>query len=604
MPRVPDSDMMLRYIPVDGTIGKKTLFRTLQRERTWTVEKCQKAFDRLHEDGRIRIGRGASIQRTAADGGGSPEPHDTQTAEVKHTAPAGSDTSAGQSVHYKTSDQDEDGGEAKPDTGDEEDEDEEEDTRALNDSGRTDIKVESKPLSEVIYAIGKGEYRIPQFQRDYVWEKGRVCRLLDSIVETLPIGSIFIWRAGRENNRFARQLVGVDAPPVKDGDDVSFVLDGQQRLASLYFVLRGRSTYTFDHRRICFDLRKKRFVVRDADRGRYWSVADIWEFSDVEPATLSQDQRTAAKSCWKLLQKYPVSVVEVSNKTLPQVKRIFERINQGGKRLNRFDLISVHTWTSAFDLREKVANDVNHKLRDGFGTISPGIVTQIIALWKKDGCAWKHEYQLKAKEDIQDNWGDTVRSILSAVQFLRDHCGVRRSEMLPYEAMLILLAYAFARSRRPLSPGQITSIKQWFWRASFGQRYGSHVAETIREDKAFFDKLIDGECPEFRHLPQLSVDHLISTKITKSDSAIRNAFLCLLAQRGPTDLLDGSPIDVGEIPISDLRDPEKHHIFPKAHLTGPNASQEHALANICFLSRLTGGSEQRHLRYILLNLSA
>src|SRR5687768_1211045 len=91
------------------------------------------------------------------------------------------------------------------------------------------IRVVSDLMRNLILRVGSGEYRVPQFQREFVWEKQRVIELFDSIYKEYPIGSIFLWKAGREHNHLFRHSVELNIRPIEDDEDVYFILDGQQR---------------------------------------------------------------------------------------------------------------------------------------------------------------------------------------------------------------------------------------------------------------------------------------------------------------------------------------------------------------------------------------
>ena len=114
----------------------------------------------------------------------------------------------------------------------------------------------------LIADVESGRYRIPQFQREYVWPKTKVRELLDSIYHEFPIGSFFLWDAERKHNHLFRQLVDLGIPAVEDNDDVSFILDGQQRITSLYVTLKGLTVNGIDYRSIVFDLQEQ--VFKDA----------------------------------------------------------------------------------------------------------------------------------------------------------------------------------------------------------------------------------------------------------------------------------------------------------------------------------------------------
>jgi len=456
-------------------------------------------------------------------------------------------------------------------------------------SSQTERKIEVKPstLANLVADVGSGRYRIPQFQREFVWNKSKVRELFDSIYQEFPIGSFFLWDAERENNHLFRQLVDLGIPAVGKHDDVSFILDGQQRITSLYVTLKGLTINGVDYRHIVFDLRDQVFKDRPADNRRYVAVCDIW---GVDAMMLSQqlppEHIPAFSRCWRTLQTYPISIVEVRDKDLPAVCKIFRRINQGGQRLSRFDLISAMTYTPAFDLRDRFKKDVLAKLEQkSFGVIEPAILTQLLALVKHGQCTERYEYSLST-DDIKAEWDNAVQSLLLAADALRRNMGVVNAAYLPYGAFLILLAYYFQKSgQRSMPQEHLEWAKHWFWRASFAQHYGSAGPTRIGRDKQLFDDLLAGKQPPFDVPLRLTVADLVKTRMTWSASAIRRAFLCLLATRNPVHLVNNGPLDLVNGGISDFGSNEKHHLFPNAYLTreGAEGAEIHALPNFCFL---------------------
>lgn len=449
------------------------------------------------------------------------------------------------------------------------------------------IRIQPETLTNVVVAVRKGQYRIPQFQREFVWEKPKVFELFDSIYKEYPIGSFFLWKADRSHNRLFRHSIELGIPPVKDDEDVSFILDGQQRITSLYVTLMGLTARGTDYSRICFDAKDQKFTFREPDNNRYVSVCDIWGGRALDILeSLEKPYTDAYKRCWKIFQTYPISTVIVAVKDLPAVCKIFQRINQSGKRLDRFDLISSMTFSTNFDLREKFSQDILAPLKQtGFGEISPVIVTQLMALLKKGACTERAEFSLTA-EEIKELWQSVIESVLLATDTLRKNFGVKNSQYLPYGAMLTLLAFFFAKYRkRFLTSEQLEWVSKWFWWASFSQHYGSGGPTKMGRDAELFDNLQKGEQPPFKPSVDLTTETLIGTKMTQSGSAIRNAFLCLLAHRGPLHLVNNGPLDLVNGSISDFTSAEKHHIFPQAFLrrSGVAALEVHDLPNFCFL---------------------
>jgi uncharacterized protein with ParB-like and HNH nuclease domain len=92
--------------------------------------------------------------------------------------------------------------------------------------------------SDLISEIETGQVKIPQFQRKFVWDIKSSAKLLDSIIKAYPIGTFIYWRTN-ERLRAVRNLGNIELPEPKDGEYVNYVLDGQQRLTSLFATLKG-----------------------------------------------------------------------------------------------------------------------------------------------------------------------------------------------------------------------------------------------------------------------------------------------------------------------------------------------------------------------------
>ncbi|MDZ4657522.1 MAG: DUF262 domain-containing protein [Bythopirellula sp.] len=453
-------------------------------------------------------------------------------------------------------------------------------------------KIEVRPgqLGNLIVYVQEGQYRVPQFQRNYVWPKTKVRDLFDSIYQEFPIGSFFLWSADRQFNHLFRNVLDIGVRPVGPNDSVSFILDGQQRITSLFAALKGLTIArphgeNVDFRTIVFDLQDEKFRIRKADDKRYVAVADIWNKNPFELAKrIDEAYAPALERCWTTLKTYPISIVEVRDKDLHDVCQIFQRINQGGKRLDRFDLVAAMTFTDDFDLREQFQTDILKPLKEKkFGGIKPAVVTQLLALCQSGQCSERHEFALTT-EQVQSLWPKAVSGIMLAADTLRSNMGVTNEGYLPYDAILTLLAYYFAKSRnRALPVEHMKWVKRWFWRAAFGQHYGSGGATTIARDRELLDQLIANESAQLEIPVNLTVDDLQKIKMTQTSSALRNAFLCLLALQRPSHLKNNGTLDLLNN-ISGFTSPEKHHIFPQAYLrkSFPDAAV-HALPNFCFL---------------------
>ena len=93
-------------------------------------------------------------------------------------------------------------------------------------------------ITDLINDVKRGYIKIPQFQRDFIWPKEKAANLMDSIVKSYPIGTIILWKT-KETLRSVRNLGGVSLPETPSGDFIQYVLDGQQRLTSIFASLIG-----------------------------------------------------------------------------------------------------------------------------------------------------------------------------------------------------------------------------------------------------------------------------------------------------------------------------------------------------------------------------
>jgi len=126
------------------------------------------------------------------------------------------------------------------------------------------IKVDELKLSDIVNDIEHGHLRIPRFQRDFVWERSKVIKLLDSIYKEYPIGSFFLWETTGKYNLFYRDLpeLGILPKQPRADEKLKFILDGQQRICSLYAAWYGLKVEIKDNRKvkiidcsdICLDL--------------------------------------------------------------------------------------------------------------------------------------------------------------------------------------------------------------------------------------------------------------------------------------------------------------------------------------------------------------
>ena len=453
------------------------------------------------------------------------------------------------------------------------------------------IVVHNLTLAGLIDSVRRGEIRIPRFQRAFVWGKTDVTHLLDSMQKEFPIGTIFLWDAPAEYNGLLRDIPELKQPPVRHGHGHRIILDGQQRVTSLYAVISALEIRPVDYGKFVVDLDEdgtsrqpaSRFSYRQPDNQRYVAICELLSNDFLHIYNdLTDARRKVFQTVQLTLTGYPFSVVTVTVDNLHDAVVIFERINRRGRRLSRYDLICAGVWSQEFDLRELTEKEIVDKHKPSFGKIPEARVPQALALLTKDGAEERAQFALQT-EEIQAVWSETVEGFRLAVGFLRTNLGVARSEFLPYDAVLPVLVKYFHESgtKSVESAEHLRQLFFWFWRSAFSLRFGSSTDTRITEDAQWVKRLIAVDMPY--PLVQLEELDLTSLKMSAT-SAVARGILCLLNLRQPLHFKSKAKINIGTPHFSTFTKAERHHIFPAGFLVQHRMKKHvHALPNFCFI---------------------
>ena len=213
-------------------------------------------------------------------------------------------------------------------------------------------------LSGLISDIKIGDIALPELQRPFVWKNAKVRNLFDSMYRGFPVGFFLFWEPSVVEGT---RTIGTNS---KQKTPRLLVVDGQQRLTSLYSVMTGtpviREGYDAEMIEISFNPLQEKFQVADAttrnNRQFLSNISEIWDpdadFDDVKEVyfkqleqvqELSDEERKRARVALNRLEKlssYPFTALELTaNVDEEQVAEVFVRINSEGKKLNQADFI-------------------------------------------------------------------------------------------------------------------------------------------------------------------------------------------------------------------------------------------------------------------------
>lgn len=220
------------------------------------------------------------------------------------------------------------------------------------------FKEVSYNLAKLIQDIEMGEIGLPEIQRPFVWPNSKVRDLFDSMYKGFPVGYLLFWTNGIGDGH---RQIGANT---KQKVPRLLIVDGQQRLTSLYAVMQGVPVVRDDYRQeqisIAFSPLTEKFEVTDAavrknpefipDISQIWSAhTDMFELAEEYLTRLraarpvsAEETKAIRKAINNLdnLQTYPFTALELSSAaTEEQVADVFVRINSKGTTLNQADFI-------------------------------------------------------------------------------------------------------------------------------------------------------------------------------------------------------------------------------------------------------------------------
>ncbi|GAA6850121.1 DUF262 domain-containing protein [Helicobacter pylori] len=333
-----------------------------------------------------------------------------------------------------------------------------------------------KSIKDVVDELNV-RYFLPDIQREYVWlkkaDEKKIEQLFDSILRGYPIGSFLFWKLQKEDiarsdeqdeNKLNFQLyqfiTNYDERKSHNEkiyieqitrDDLSIVLDGQQRLTSLYIGLKGTRTLrkkgarydnpnAYEEKRLYLNLKHQpnmdnpednyqfEFHAKTPanDKDHFWfKVGDILELESVWNYAKDHGIEGNALNLLEKLKdafqtKQLISFFEEKEKNLDKVLNIFIRVNSGGEKLSYSDLLmSILTASFSSDIREKMNELVDALKIKGFENVGKDQVlkTCLLLIGKDTNFELKNFNKNNVKK-IEENWEKITESIYDAAKLL------------------------------------------------------------------------------------------------------------------------------------------------------------------------------------------
>lgn len=398
-------------------------------------------------------------------------------------------------------------------------------------------------IAEVVKDISANKYVLPSIQREFVWSTSQIEKLFDSVMQDYPFGAFLFWELSKEQNTLYdfysflqnyHEKTAKHNPKVNltGNDNVMAVLDGQQRLTSIYIGLKGTYAYkmpfkqwknnsAFAERKLYLNIVEASkdetdkyefsFLAADDvknDAEHYWfevgKILDMTELGAVMnylmqniafSGVYTQDQSIFANATlsqlFKVIHTQPsISYYKVKSEKLDKVLQIFIRVNSGGTVLSYSDLllsIATAQWEK-LDARKEITEFVDYinSIGSGFNVNKDFILKASLVLTGFSDIAFKVDnFNKQNMLKIEQNW-QTIKTSITQAFLLVSSFGFSRDSLKSNNAVIPIAYYLMTignPSNFEVSSNTVNNrkkIKKWLTISLIKRAFGGQSDSILR----------------------------------------------------------------------------------------------------------------------------
>ena len=439
----------------------------------------------------------------------------------------------------------------------------------------------------------EGGFWLPNIQRPFVWSEEQICRLFDSILREYPISTLLIWKTTSSIRH--RKFIDNWKPSLRlsdfyvpvDTKRKCLVLDGQQRLQSLYIGLCG----SFEGKELCFDLLSGEVAAPDDVKYRFKFIdpAEIAfpqikfkdlifttkkkrEVSDGIAATAGRslseaelnkldDHLDLIDRTFKMDEAVTYQELDsIDNPTLyseDDVVEVFIRANSGGTKLGKSDLL-FSLLTASWEVADQRMEDLLDSLNQHGFAFDRDFVLKTCLVLLGQGARYEVEKfrKLGVREAIEEKWEDIAKAVQDVLDFVRNKTFIQCNKALP--TYLVLIPLVYLRYHFPDSWEKAKDLDSYLLRCSLAGAFSGQP-----------DNLLDALVKNLAEKKEFSLDEAFGVIRTQGRS------LELTEDRFWNKGYNSDTIhllfnlwyrDFNYTPAYDNNLPQVDHIFPKSEL--------------------------------------
>lgn len=452
-------------------------------------------------------------------------------------------------------------------------------------------------LSTILDQIDSGTVLLPEFQRGYVWNRDQVRGLMRSLYQGHPVGSLLLWETEAES-------VSVRGGSVGGGTHL-LLLDGQQRITTLYGLIRGKPPAFFEGDPSAFsglyfnvDTQIFEFYTPNkmADDVRWVDVTKLFQEGPMaflstftEMPDKAQTYLHRLNDLWQVYERqFHEEKITGRDKTVDSVVEIFNRVNSGGTKLSKGDLALAKLCAHWPEARHAMREQLMLWQQAGFKFSLDWLLRNATAV--ATGRSMFTALDRITVDQFQDSLERSISYIGSFLDVVSGRLGLDHDRVLMGRyAFPVVSLLLHGNGGRFDDHAHRDKVLYWYVHSALWGRFTGSTETVLQKDYETADRegisgLIDS-LQRWRggNLEVRPHDFEGSTR----GSRFYPMLYMLTRVQGARDL--GSGLELRAEMLGKLASLQVHHIFPKALLykAGYSRSQANALANFCFLTQDT-----------------
>lgn len=455
-------------------------------------------------------------------------------------------------------------------------------------------------ISTILDHIDSGHMALPEFQRGYVWNRDQVRGLFDSLYRRHPIGGLLVWATESKSAAYRGD------EPLATGI-VKLLLDGQQRITSIYGVVRGRPPKFFDGNSqaftgLRFHLETESFAfyqpIKMKEDPLWIDVTELMKTGLKEAINRLNTQSSLTPKFGDYVSRLTSlhSVTEINlhleeltgpDKSLNVVVDIFNRVNSGGTKLSKGDLTLAKIAVDWTEVRDFMKAEVKRWAKADYHFNLDWLLRSVnTVLTGEAQFKFLHD---KNAEEIKDGLKRAIKYIDQSLNQISGRLGLDHDRVFFGRFGIPVMVRYLDKRKGQLDEKEWGKLLFWFAQSGMWGRFSGSTESFIDLDlKALegptgnLDKLL--ETLRLWHGFKLEDGHFTGWSM----GARFYPVLYMLTRMGSSRDW-GTGLDLKSHMLGRMNKLEVHHIFPKAQLRKLKikTSEVNALANFCFQTKET-----------------